>query len=1011
MQSNPEKRILVTGGHGFIGSHVAARLVEMKFGHIRIADLSSGTPTESFYEFVQGNLCDEAFCKKVVHGMDIVLHFAANMGGMGTIHSTNGFIIYQENHLMTTNLLKACVAAGVKTFFFASSACVYSEGLQSDPDSDVSLREQQVADFFPPRPQGLYGLEKLVSEFVLQNTSSSLNIRIARFHNVYGPGGTWSGGREKAPAALLRKAFAKKLLEDTSSPFEIWGNGDQRRSFLWIGDAVDGVVKMLQSDKTGPFNIGSEESVSIKQLARFSLRHAGLDPDAVGFEFDTSKPVGVASRNSNNDLVSLELGWKPTTPLEEGLKLTGRWIEGEMQRVLEGCRDNEQRISILRQWTESDLVNLSTDQCIVFAVLLPVTSRGGVEKCLANLRRFAHSLFETTWRDTNTLGGTRFRVKVYLALDRDDTELQVEGRYNKAHEVFFDENVLDITTLVREHPKGHVCWLWRDCAKQAWEDGCHYMVLLGDDVELKDEGWMRKAHCEFGQLAEKQNVPLGFGCVAFTDISFPGMPTFPIIHRTHLDIFDGEVVPATFINQDGDPYLFQLYRRWGCSVMFTSRVTNGIGGESEARYEKVHAVGWTFDPLEDGVRTVEKWLHQSYPNTHRKVTLDVVIPCYRVLVDILDKILNLQTSETCTTMFIVIIDNPNSPFIHDLKAKYGARPDVRIRVNKSNLGASESRNRGMKESSADWIHFLDDDIVPSPDLLFKVEEAIRAHPNAAGFVGNALFPCASTIFTTAVHLAGVTYFWDIASKIPDDLPWGVTANLVARRHKDNVYFDPSFPKTGGGEDIDFCRKKREYSLSLGGNNEGFRAAPEVVVTHPWWNEGKRSYWRFHMWSVGDGALVKLYPEHCYRTRIPNSAEMILLCVLMTLGALHVQFSVVWWLFVLRLASRTITAIVLANVLHDCYCIIWRNAERYTGLNTSIGRMRYFLAVVESTFIRMFSEMGRLRGILARKEFSCIGKRFDWFTGRWGDGPRNEELVNSGQRAVFVVLLFCAMYFF
>ncbi|KAK7443534.1 hypothetical protein VKT23_015707 [Stygiomarasmius scandens] len=1002
-----ERKVLITGGHGFIGSHVAARLVKMNFGRIRIADLSSGPPVEGVHEFMQGNLCDEAVCRKVVQGIDIVLHFAANMGGMGTIHGANNLIIYQENHLMTTNLLKACLAVGVKTFFFASSACVYPENLQCDAVSDVSLREDQVAAFFPPKPQGLYGLEKLVSEFVLQNLPSSMDIRIARFHNVYGPGGTWYGGREKAPAALLRKALAKKLLKDTASPFELWGNGDQRRSFLWIDDAVDGVVKMLQSDKTGPFNIGSEESVSIKDLAQIALRYAGFAPDTVEFRFDAAKPVGVASRNSNNDLASSELGWTPTTSLEEGLGITGRWIEGQMQHILQGCRDDDQRTSTLRGWTQSELVDLSKDQSIVFAVLLPVTSRGGVEKCLANLRHFARSLYDTTWRDTHSLGGTRFRVQIYLALDHDDTELYVEGQYNRACEIFSDEGLHDIVTLVKDHPKGHVCWLWRDCARKAWEDGCHYMVLLGDDVELKDEGWMRKAHQEFEQLAEKHKVPFGLGCVAFTDISFPGMPTFPIIHRTHLDIFNGEVVPKIFVNQDGDPYLYQLYRRWGCSTMFSSRVVNQIGGEDSARYDKVHAVDWTFGPLENGVRVVEDWLQHRCPEVQRKLTLDVVIPCYRVQVNILDNILNLKTSETCTTMFIIIIDNPNSPSIHELEAKYAARPDIRIRVNKTNLGASESRNRGMKESAAEWIHFLDDDIVPSPDLLFKAEQVIQTYPNAAGFVGNALFPCASTIFTTAVHLAGVTYFWDIATKIPDDLPWGVTANLIARRHNDNIYYDSSFPKTGGGEDIDFCRKKRGYSLSLGG--EGFRAAPEVTATHPWWYEGKRSYWRFYMWSVGDGALVKLYPEYCYRAIVPNSAEMILWCTLMTLVALHVQFRVDWWLFVLHLASKALVAVVLANVLHDCYRILWRNRERYVGLDTSISGLRYFLAVVESTFIRMFSEMGRLRGMLARKEISCIGRRFDWFTERWGAGPREEELANGRQRAVLVLFLFGMMY--
>jgi glycosyltransferase involved in cell wall biosynthesis len=163
-------------------------------------------------------------------------------------------------------------------------------------------------------------------------------------------------------------------------------------------------------------------------------------------------------------------------------------------------------------------------------------------------------------------------------------------------------------------------------------------------------------------------------------------------------------------------------------------------------------------------------------------------------------------------MFIIIIDDPNSPSIDLLQQKYGADPFVRIRVNKTNLGASASRNRGMKESAADWIHFLDDDVTPEEDLLVQTAKVIRERPDVVGFIGTSRFPTAANVFTTAIHLADVTYFWDIARKRPEDtdLPWGVTANLIVRRNPDGVEFDLIFPKTGGGEDIDFCRKKRDW---------------------------------------------------------------------------------------------------------------------------------------------------------------------------------------------------------
>ncbi|KAF5361462.1 hypothetical protein D9758_006181 [Tetrapyrgos nigripes] len=1005
MLLNQSSRVLITGGYGFLGSRIVARLSAMEAGFIRVADSISEPPhsrNTQDHEFMLGDLCDEAFCQQVVWGIDVVIHITAIIDGIGYICGENDPAI--QDKTMTMKLLEACVAAGVKDFVYASSVRTDANSLLLDSSPDVSLRVSDIA--FQPDPQGLYGLEKLNFEGVLHNLPSTMNIRIVRFHNIFGPNGAWRNGQENAPAAMLRKAFATKLLGDTTPPFELGGIGDQRCSFLYIEDAVDGFMEILQSGKTSPFDIRSDYSVSIKELADIALHHADVDPSTVYFKFDEKEPVVVASPSTKKYEVLCELGWTPKTSLEEGMRLTGVWIQGEMQRILGDCEDEEQRWSMLKKWTDSDMVDLALDSSIIFAILLPVTSRSvGVESCLSNLRQFARSLKETTFRDTHALGGTRFCVKVYLALDSDDELLYIEGA-NKACEVLYDAGIRDVITLIRDYPKGDVCSLWRDCAREAWKDGCHYMVLLGDDVVPHDEDWMRRTHSQFKQFSKKSDVPLGFGCVALTDISFPGIPTFPIIHRTHLDIFNGEVVPEVFINQGGDPYLFQLYRQWGCSEMIPSRISNRIGGEQLARYQKIH-VQWTFTTLDNGVCKIKDWLRARNRQIQRQLMLDVVIPSYRVLLPVLERILNLKTSATCSVMFIIIVDDPNSPAIDELKNKYGSSPDVRIRVNNENLGASESRNRGMRESSAEWILFLDDDVMPNSDILVQAEKVIGACPNAAGFVGRSLFPPADNIFTTAVHLADVLYFWDIANKISYDVPWGVTANLIVPRRKDDIYFDPIFPKTGGGEDIDFCRKKRDYSLSLGG--EGFRAAPEVIVTHPWWNEGKRSYWRFHMWSIGDGTLVKRYPEHCYQQWIPNGAEMVSLCVLVTLAALPFARGLGQTILdVLCLFFKVLLAIVLGNILHDGYRIYWRNPERYIDLNTSINGWRFFLAIIEGCFIRLFSEMGRLRGMIERKEYSVIlrRQRFDWFAGHpeFGMGPIQEELQNGRDRVLMVVVL-------
>lgn len=289
----------------------------------------------------------------------------------------------------------------------------------------------------------------------------------------------------------------------------------------------------------------------------------------------------------------------------------------------------------------------------------------------------------------------------------------------------------------------------------------------------------------------------------------------------------------------------------------------------------------------------------------------------------------------------------------------------------------------MDESSADWIAFLDDDIVPHLDLLIEAEKAIRKHPTAAGFVGNAQFPPSDTIFTTAVRIAGVTFFWDIATKISDDVPWGVTANLIARRNvRDEVKYSVIYPKTGGGEDIQFCRDKRAYS--------------------PWWNNGGRSYRRFYMWSYGDGALVKRFPELSYWDHCFNSAEMLFLSVL--------SLTILPFLLPLPTAflisTKFMASVVTANILHDLYRHLWRDAERHQTMNTTLAGPSYVIAVFEGALIRMASEMGRLHGMMSRNELSMIGRRFDWFAGRWGDGPRAEEKKNSVQRATLTIAIFC-----
>lgn len=1013
MSSDKKPILVVAGGNGFIGSHVARRL-HAEGHYVRIADIhpaSAFAPESISAEVLVGNLCDIAFCEKVVRGAHTVFHFAAAMGGMGTIHSTNDFVIYSENHTMTQNLLASSVSARVTRFFYASSACVYPEHLQDSNAlaADVSLHETDVFAKPPPKPQGLYGLEKLNSELLLHQYESFIQIRIARFHNIYGPRGAWRNGREKVPAALIRKVLAAHLLGSSAPTLEIWGDGKQRRSFLYIDDCVDAILLLMSSQDDNaaqPINIGSDRAVTINDLAAVTLEIIGVhNAQMVYF---SSRPTGVSARNSNNEVIQERLGWRPRDDrgLVQGMRLTAEWMSCEIERLLIGL-SHEDRSRFLQGLMTSRLVNLH-EECITFAILLPITSRGGTnpEDCLTYLTRFAQSLSRTTWRDTHALGGLQFRVRIYLAIDEDDSFL-LDAERNRAMDILMAENFTDIITLVCNFPPGQICDLWRECARRAWQDGCDYFVLMGDDVVLQDEGWMRDSVQEFRALSEQEFVPQGFGCVAFTDTSFPGMPTFPIIHRRHMDAFEGEIVPKSFVNQDGDPFLYQLYRRWNCSRMFQCRIYNSLGGSGPARYEKQHSPDWTYETLTDATKVLRDWLEIAAPAVTQKLTLDIVIPSFRVQISILTSILELKPSNTCIVMFIVIIDDPLSPAIGELEHRFAHRPDVRIRINEENLGASASRNRGIAESSAEWIYFLDDDVLPNSDLLIEAERSMRAHPDAAGFVGNMQFPVAKSVFTTAVHLAGVTYFWDIATKMDDDVPWGVTANLISRRDvKDNVRFSLQFPKTGGGEDIAFCRQKRAYSVSHGG--EGFRAAPRVIATHPWWNNGQRSYWRFYGWSKGDGALVSLFPQLTYLDHAPNSAELFLMSAILIVGGMASMMST-GWSVVLRCGFEMAAAIFLGNIAHDIFRHLWRDRKRTEAIHSSLGGLWWVLAVLESSFIRMFSEGGRVVGAIQRFELRSLGRRFDWFAGRGGTGPIGEERMNSRQRLALTVVFWAVMH--
>lgn len=322
--------ILVTGAGGFIGGHLVGQLLGQ--GHTVVA--ADIKPLESWYQCFDDkdvanhveNLEEKEPCYRLSKDVDRIYNLSCNMGGMGFIHNNHALCL--QNVLIQTHLLMAARDNGVRDILYSSSACVYPEELQ-DEVLDSGRQGLKESDVFPANPQDGYGWEKLFSEILTRYYAEdfSLNPRICRYHNVYGPHGTWSGGREKAPAAICRKVIEAKL--SGRHEIEIWGDGKQTRSFMYIDDCLTGMDKLWASGFTDPINLGSDEMVSINQLVDLAEEFAGIHLKRT---YLLDKPQGVRGRNSDNTLIREVLGWAPGISLKTGLEKTYAWIYGQMTR-------------------------------------------------------------------------------------------------------------------------------------------------------------------------------------------------------------------------------------------------------------------------------------------------------------------------------------------------------------------------------------------------------------------------------------------------------------------------------------------------------------------------------------------------------------------------------------------------------------------------------------------------------------------------------------------------------
>ena len=321
------KNILIVGAGGFIGGHLVDRL--LKDGNSIVA--TDIKPKEYWFQdfdnaenYYATDMKDISNCRKVATGVDYVFNMACNMGGMGFIENNKAECMLSV--LINTNLLIACNENKVQRYFFSSSACAYNETMQQD----VFIKGLKEEDAYPAQPQDGYGWEKLFSERMCRHFQEDygLEVRVARYHNIYGPFGTYDGGREKAPAALSRKVAQSKI--NKTNNIEVWGDGKQTRTFLYVDDCIEGTLKLFESEYSDPVNIGSDEQVSINQMIEIIEEISNVD--TLKREYQLDKPKGVRGRSSNNDLAKKVLNWSYELSLKDGLTKTYNWIYFELKK-------------------------------------------------------------------------------------------------------------------------------------------------------------------------------------------------------------------------------------------------------------------------------------------------------------------------------------------------------------------------------------------------------------------------------------------------------------------------------------------------------------------------------------------------------------------------------------------------------------------------------------------------------------------------------------------------------
>lgn len=506
-----------------------------------------------------------------------------------------------------------------------------------------------------------------------------------------------------------------------------------------------------------------------------------------------------------------------------------------------------------------------------WALLVPVHSGGKTPaECVALIVRLRDSLLLT-------MDPSNKPVVLFGVDSDDDTYCKDDHTLLRG---LFASFPIDFSVFPAGKYRGQICRIWSRLADHAYtQHDAEFTCLFGDDVVLGTPGWQATFESIFADVSRERGLPYGAACVAFEDLAFRGFPTFPVIHRWHHKAFNGEVLPYQLVNQGGDPYLFELYKRFGAARFAIGCVLeNTIGGQEDTtRYTK-ERVRFEADILTDAVSVVQRAVR-----VRPLICLDVVVPTYRCDLDGLRRITQgLRTSWDAAVSFWIILDHPEHPRAQEVRAMQSIAQNyqVNVRALDKNYGASAARNYGIGHSKADWIVLIDDDVSPEANLLDAYLGAAMRHPQAMVFVGSTHLPPPKNWLTHAIVASDIPGAYTIAERVAEP-PWGVTANLCVRGRTSRLRFDMRYPKSGGGEDLDFCSKAASHGRIV--------AVPAAKAHHPWWNDGQIGA-IFHILGWADGEVLCVGAEalraHIYLT-LPNGVELanLALTVVLLLGSL------------------------------------------------------------------------------------------------------------------------------